>query len=139
MRKASFFLFCTLIIFTTTRVIYGTVEVFKNPSLALYMTTIADATGTRSTSFVRELRMRFYLWLGANPNQPQYWGRSAFEEAVIVENINAITMLTPLVNSDVYKQGVMLACNSADDEILKLIFKLREEKDLTPETICQTK
>ena len=83
--------------------------------------------------------MRFYLWLGANPSQPQYWGRSAFEEAVIVENINAIKRLTPLVNKDAYIKGVLLACDSADGEILELIFKFRKEKDLTPETICKIK
>ncbi|EHR40906.1 hypothetical protein [Alishewanella jeotgali] len=132
-------IFSAFIVFSLTRIVYGTVEVFKNPSLALYMTTIADATGSHSTSLVRELRMSFYLFLGADPNEPQYWGRSAFEEAVVTENINAIRKLTPIVKEDSYILGARLACVSSDYEILEIIFKARGERNLTPTIFCDLK
>jgi len=90
MKLLNIALFSTFWIFLATRFLYGTVEVFKNPSLALYMITISEVTGSPATSLTQDWRMGFYLFLGADPNEPQYWGRSAFEEAVVTENINAI-------------------------------------------------
>lgn len=140
MRKISLVLGCLFWTVFITRFAYGTVEVFKNPSLALYMIVVSDKAGSSSTSTMRDLRMSFYLLLGANPNAPQYWGRSAFEEAVAVANFAAIKKLTPLVNEKVYLLGVQLACHNIDTdyEVLEYLFKARGEQLLTPINFCKT-
>lgn len=136
MKLLNIALFSTFWIFLATRFLYGTVEVFKNPSLALYMITISEVTGSPATSLTQDWRMSFYLFLGADPNEPQYWGRSAFEEAVVTENINAIRKLTPLVSDGMYLQGAKLACVSSHNEILEFVFKVRGEKLLRRDSFC---
>lgn len=137
MKNIALYFFCAFLVFSITRFLYGTVEVFKNPSLALYMVVIGNKTGTDSISPIHDARMSFYLMLGANPNEPQYWGRTAYEEVVIVENIKALQKLTPIVNEDVFLMGARLACLSPDYEVLELIFRARGISRITPTSFCE--